>query len=110
MRGKNALSGVALAVATAAGAVGTAPAARVYGYDNIKRTLRKWGRSRQQGNSPASYDHEHAREKARHLRQAKRDAENRERRALAAFGYLPKSKRPDALDSGLSRRGRWVAL
>jgi len=102
MRGKSIMPALALAVASAAGAQ---PTSRVYGHDNIKRHLQKWGRSRQQGNSPASYDHEHAREKARHLRQAARDRKNQQHRWFCANGNKPTGEHVE-VPGRLSRRGR----
>lgn len=74
------LAAASLGVALSA-APGGAPQGRVYGHENIKRQLQKWGRSRRRGNSPAGYSHDHKREIARRLRQAERDRENRLARA-----------------------------
>ena len=111
MRGRSVigLAAASLGVALAA-APNVAPQGRIYGHDNIKRHVQKWGRSRQQGNSPAGYSHEHKREIARRLRQAERDRAKREARMLATFAYLPASKRPEQVDTGLSRRGLPVPL
>lgn len=110
-RGKSVigLAAASLGVALAA-APNVAPQGRIYGHGNIKRHLQKWGRSRQQGNSPAGYSHDHERERSRRLRQECVVELNRANRYLRAQ-HKPEIDFGDPLpEFGLTRRGRKVAL
>lgn len=98
------LAGLGLGVAAAA------PAARIYGAENIKRHIQRHGRSTQVGNSLAEYRHENTREMARRVRQAERDRERQAARAYADERRRGIFRQPasDPPQSGLSRRGRRV--